>query len=145
MLGAARSWNNRILNGNPSNNYPWEALIFNRLGHTGDFCPITYNLFGENPDEVQFDLCSGSLITNKHVLTSADCLLLNRNEIEAGQGKKKPKFSIAECIFVMVGESNKRTALKDKKLVKVTNRIVHPHAFTDVSEYNYNIGKTGNN
>ena len=104
-------------------------------------CPATYSLFQDDPNE-NFELCSGSLITNKHVLTSADCVLQNRNEIEAGHGKKKPVYTNPGCIFVIVGETNKGTALTDQKVVKTTNRYVHDHAFSDVSDFNYNIGKT---
>ena len=126
--------------------YPWKALIFNRLISEWADCNTVNNVFlsvfkTQAPDGVQYEMCSGSVITNKHVLTSADCLLKNRKDME-GPEKKNAEFTDASCLFVIVGFSNKMAAMmNDDNFLKVRDRHVHPHAFTDVTEYNYNIGE----
>ena len=81
------------------NKYPWEVLLFMRLGKEGSCqetqygckydlaCPIfsneddTWNVWDQRKDELENKIetkqCSGSLITNRHILTSAECVSSN--------------------------------------------------------------------
>ena len=140
---------NRLLHGTSVgdvNKYPWETLVLNKLKEPCDRSP---NIFRESiPDGVNYDICSGSLITNKHILTSAECLLRNKKEIfeedtnkrKENDDRKTPEYSNAECIFVLIGMKSKVNALSDDYPISVKHHHVHPHAFSHVNEYNYNIG-----
>ena len=67
-------FSNRIRNGDNVENhkYPWQVLVINKLVDSS-------GMFHEDPDGSNFDICSGSIISNKHILTSAECLLKNKN------------------------------------------------------------------
>merc|ERR1719291_716275 len=86
-------------------------------------------------------MCSGSLITSKHILTSAECLLKNKDEIEnQKQNKKvKPEYNKKECFYVIHGFMDKSSANTDRYLLPIKNHFVHGHAFTDVKEFNNNL------
>ena len=117
--------------------------MFNVLEETCD--TITKQLFKDtNPDTygVNYDMCSGSLITNKHVLTSAECLLKNKETLLDSLKKKKVKavYSEADCMFVFLGNKmNFKSNNGEMRIVK--DHHIHPQAFTDISQYNYNSGK----
>ena len=140
---------NRLLHGTSVgdvNKYPWETLVLNKLK---DPCDRSPNIFRESiPDGVNYDICSGSLITNKHILTSAECLLRNKKEIfeedtnkrKENDDRKTPEYSNAECIFVLIGMKSKDNVLSADYPISVKHHHVHPHAFSHVNEYNYNIG-----
>ena len=116
--------------------------MFNILEESCD--TITNQLFKDtNPDTygVNYDMCSGSLITNKHVLTSAECLLKNKETLLDSLKKKKVKaaYSEANCMFVFLGKSiNFKSNNGEMRIVK--DYHIHPQAFTDISQYNYNLG-----
>ena len=128
--------------------YPWEALVINRLKGT---CrsdrlqdlkfidPGVLNLLGI------YYICSGSLITNKHILTSAECLLNNREEMEEeGQNdynrKMIPHYNKPECLFVSLGYMDKNKALDNSGIKTVKKRHIHDQAYSAIKEYNYNLG-----
>ena len=141
---------NRILHGTDvtdSSQYPWEAIVFNRLKHYGDRCSATHEsefFRNKDPDGVEYDLCSGSLITNKHILTSANCILKNRAEMEQSQhsGKKlTAEYTRAWCLFAILGNTDRVEAVNNGQILAVKDRFIHPQAFTDVKgEFNYNLG-----
>ena len=121
--------------------YPWEALVFNRLKVP---CDTTTNLYKDNhPDGVNYDICSGSLISNKHILTSAECLLTNKEILLSSYHNEKirAEYSDATCIFVFLGFADKNDAINNGELRRIKERYVHSQAFTDISEFNYNLGK----
>ena len=78
-------------------------------------------------------MCSGSLITNKHVLTAAECMLKH--------GNKEIGYSEAKCISIFLGRNNKQSALTNGEMQSVKDYHVHDQAFTDLTQYNYNLGK----
>ena len=89
--------------------------------------------------------CSGSLITNKHILTSAECLLNNREEMEEeGQNdynrKMIPHYNKPECLFVSLGYMDKNKALDNSGIKTVKKRHIHDQAYSAIKEYNYNLG-----
>ena len=117
--------------------------MLNRL--KGPCDTTTKQLFKDNnPDGVNYDMCSGSLITNKHVLTSAECLLTNKEVLLGSLKEKKVKavYSEAKCMFVFLGEkiNFKLNECEEMRIVK--DHHIHPQAFTDISQYNYNLGKS---
>ena len=106
--------------------------------------PCSHVCFRDNAPGVDYDLCSGSLITNHHVLTSAECLLTltNREMIldSLSEDKIRPEYSKAECIYVTMENLDKEQML-EKYYYSVEHLHIHDQAFTDINDYNYNIGK----
>ena len=100
--------------------------------------------FRDNDPGLEYDLCSGSLITNHHVLTSAECLLTltNREMLldSLSEDKIRPEYSKAECIYVTMENLDKEQML-EKFYYSVEHLHIHDQAFTDINDYNYNIGK----
>ena len=109
-----------------------------------------------NPDPI-YEICGGSLITNKHILTSAECLLKNRKEMEEWKDNNDiinniinnkdnsrmiPHYSKPECLFVFLGHMDKNKAIlqssEDIRTVKKSH--IHDQAFSAINEYNYNLG-----
>ena len=117
--------NNRILNGKDvqNNKYPWQALVFNKLTNNPHLGSL-----GRNPDGTNFDLCSGSLISNKHILTSAECVLKNKND-------NQKIFNEAVNIIVKLANTRRSEGI----FMEIKHVKPHEKAFTN--GYNYNIGK----
>ena len=117
----------RILNGYdvPNNKYPWQVLVFNKI-RTNPSSPLSG--LGANPDGTNFDLCSGSLISNKHILTSAECVLKNKND-------NQKIFNEAENIIVKLANTRRSEGI----FMEIKHVKPHEKAFTN--GYNYNIGK----
>ena len=146
---------NRILNGQnvKDSMYPWEALVINRIPGTCRSDRLEDVKWKEPGGEADllgvYNLCSGSLITSKHILTSAECLLKNRKEMEDEWMKDNfidrrmiPQYSKPECLFVTLGYMDKNKAVDNSKDIKtVKKRHIHDQALSAISEYNYNIGK----
>ena len=141
---------NRILHGiDVSNNkYPWTTLVFNRLRRPcttsyADIADDTQLFRDQGPDGVAYDICSGSLISNKHILTSALCVLVNKRAMDSqsATSKKPPEYSKPECIFAIMGYTNKDHALNNGEISRIRDRYPHPQAFSDIREYNYNLGR----
>ena len=116
--------NNRIHNGNSvtnDNRYPWQVLVFNKKDKDAD-------IYNNNPNNRDYDICSGSIISSSHILTSAECLLKNKNN--------KQDYSLFDYIEVKVGHPDRR----DGMYKKIKQFFFHELAFTE--GYNYNIGRT---
>ena len=123
----------------PSGKYPWEAIVFNAKH---DYCDNTAqsDLFKHaRPDGDSFDICSGSLITDRHIITSAACILQNRNDME--KIERNPfHFTKAPCLYASVGIIDWFDAVNKGKILEVQDRYLHEEVFTDMNNYNYNIG-----
>ena len=147
-----KSKSNRILYGSrvTETKYPWEILIFSWFKESLQYCDgvlnadmqqtLTFWDPGSPVDDPFYDICSGSLITNKHILTSAECLLRNRKEIEdrSKEGTQKaPHYNKAECLFVYLGFTDRDMALNSGKYETVKSYHIHDQAFSDIYEYNY--------
>ena len=123
----------------PSGKYPWEAIVFNAKH---DYCDNTAqsNLFKHaRPDGDSFDICSGSLITDRHIITSAACILQNRHDMES-IARVRFDFTKAPCLFASVGIIDWFDAVSKGKILEVQDRYLHEEVFTDMNNYNYNIG-----
>ena len=129
--------------------YPWEALVINRIPGTCRSDRLEDVKWKEPGGEADllgvYHLCSGSLITNKHILTSAECLLNNREEMEEeGQNdynrKMIPHYNKPECLFVSLGYMDKNKALDNSGIKTVKKRHIHDQAYSAIKEYNYNLG-----
>ena len=126
----------------PSGMYPWEAIIFNTKHK---YCKITK---GQNPDGVFFDICSGSLITDKHIITSASCILQNREEFEKynpnsnkpNNPKHIPQYTKPECIYTSLGLGDWKEAVDNCNILKIEDTLVHGDALTNINHHNYNLG-----
>ena len=81
------------------------------------------------PDGITKDICSGSIITNKHILTSAECLLKNKANDEEG-------YNDPDNIRVQLEDANRKHATT--KNIAPNGIIPHPQAFSH--GYSYNIG-----
>ena len=81
------------------------------------------------PDGIIKDICSGSIITNKHILTSAECLLKNKANDEEG-------YNDPDNIRVQLEDANRKHATT--KNIAPNGIIPHPQAFSH--GYRYNIG-----
>ena len=166
--------------------YPWEVNIYSRVDtlawkkqidcscYQPPLCPDasekwtfdmqqkdqhTQNIVNtrEPTKRAKYNVCSGSLITSKHVLTSAECVARNRNhpyprrwystwdkirdqdENKQDNSKLDVKYNEPECIFVLHGYPNQTAAIRVKaELLRVKRIHHHPKAFTE--GYNYNLG-----
>ena len=154
-----------------NNKYPWEVNIYNRIDMEGRKrlipCPSpdTIQTFGDLLIDqngggqwggVTYDICSGSLISSRHVLTSAECVAQNRRQkytpehytlvidsiddqdhSRQDNSKIDARYSEADCIFILMGYTNQENA-RMSKLFKVETVTPHPQAFS--MGYNYNLG-----
>ena len=126
----------------PSGKYPWEAIIFNTKHK---YCKITK---GKNPDGVFFDICSGSLITDKHIITSASCILQNRDDVEGynpnsnkpDNPKHIPQFTKPECLYTSLGLGDWIEAVDKGNILDIEETLVHGDALTNINHVNYNFG-----
>ena len=126
----------------PSGKYPWEAIIFNTKHQ---YCKI---MNGKNPDGVFFDICSGSLITDKHIITSASCILQNRDDVEGynpnsnkpDNPKHIPQYTKPECLYTSLGLGDWKEAVDKCNILKIEDTVVHADALTNINHHNYNLG-----
>ena len=81
------------------------------------------------PDGITKDICSGSIITNKHILTSAECLLKN-------EANDKEGYNDHTNINVQLGDANRGKSTFEA--IAPNGIIPHPEAFSH--GYIYNIG-----
>ena len=156
-----------------SNKYPWEVNVYNRIDKQGRKrltpCPSpdTIQTFGDLLSDqnsggqwggVSYDICSGSLISSRHVLTSAECVAQNRRQkyrlqhytivkdtideqdhSRQDNSKIDAYYSKPNCIFILMGYTSKDYA-SSKKLFKIKTVTPHPQAFS--KGYNYNLGNS---
>ena len=123
----------------PSGKYPWEAIVFNAKH---DYCDNTAqsDLFKHaRPNGESFDICSGSLITDRHIITSAACILQNRHHMESIE-RHTFTFTKAPCLYASVGIIDWFDAVNKGKILEVQDRYLHEEAFTHMYNFNYNIG-----
>ena len=123
----------------PSGKYPWEAIVFNAKH---DYCDNTAqsDLFKHaRPNGDSFDICSGSLITDRHIITSAACILQNRHDMESIE-RHTFHFTKAPCLYASVGIIDWFDAVNKGKILEVQDRYLHEEAFTHMYNFNYNIG-----
>ena len=155
--------------------YPWEALLFMRLGHKtsaqstntgmvfGTFnCPVfsndrdSWGLLDQQNDEtkgnkVMTKRCSGSLVTNRHILTSADCVAINSDYLRT-QYTNKANTNIRPTVrwinacnvfafleYFWMEKAFAETHIKLKRFKSITP---HGKAFTE--GYKYNLGNIDN-
>ena len=115
---------NRILNGEDvaDNKYPWQALVFNRLEGSRGPGDSWYRDIA--PDGQKYDICSGALVTNQHVLTDGPCVeTTNKDNNEA------------DNVFVKLGDTNKGYG-NGGTFSGVSEIIVHRNVFSrDASPY----------
>ena len=157
------------------NKYPWEVLIYNRIDNEGRLnhakpCPgpnqirtLADLLMDQNGvpqywGGVTYDTCTGSLISSRHVLTSAECVAQNRRQkyrlqhytivkdtideqdhSRQDNSKIDAYYSKPNCIFILMGYTSKDYA-SSKKLFKIKTVTPHPQAFS--KGYNYNLGNS---
>ena len=115
------------------NKYPWMALIMNRLDMSVYPSPANKAWYEQNPPGAggKYDMCGGALLTNKHVITTADCAITvpysNVYEIQE-----------AEKMLVKLGYVDKWHG----EWLKVKELFPHPDAFKDAETgKNNNLGK----
>ena len=78
--------------------------------------------------------CSGSIISSKHILTSAECLLKDKNNIN--KEVTTQDYIQPDKIYIQMGDSERRP-IDSKKIISK----VHTNGQGFVDGYNFNIGK----
>ena len=135
---------------------PWEVLIYNQLKAPCNYNTQIYKDNNPDPDGGNYFICSGSLITNQHILTTAKCLMKNklfddnnkriiqRHSIDGKDHvyqRKIPEYSDEECLNVVIGHTDRIAALDHPAMFKrIQRKFVHPQAFSHADEYDYNLG-----
>ena len=147
---------NRLIHGATMDKYPWEVLIYNQLKAPCNYNTQIYKDNNPDPDGGNYFICSGTLITNQHILTTAKCLMKNklfddnnkriiqRHSIDGKDHvyqRKIPEYSDEECLNVVIGHTDRIAALDHHAIFKrVQRKWIHPQAFSHADEYNYNLG-----
>ena len=115
------------------NKYPWMALIMNRLDMSVYPSPANKAWYEQHPPGAggKYDMCGGALLTNKHVITTADCAIKvpYSNVFEMQEARK---------MLVKLGYVDKWHG----DWLKVKELFPHPDAFKDEETgKNNNLGK----
>ena len=154
---------NRLIHGAESSLFlfkeslnPWEVIIYNQLKAPCNYNKQIYKDNNPDPDGGNYFICSGTLITNQHILTTAKCLMKNklfddnnkriiqRHSIDGKDHvyqRKIPEYSDEKCLNVVIGHTDRIAALDHPAMFKrVQRKFVHPQAFSHADEYNYNLG-----
>ena len=58
------------------------------------------------------------------------------------KGKRvTPAYSNAWCLFAILGYNDRIEAVKKGPIQEIKERYIHPHAFTNIHQHDYNLGK----
>ena len=153
--------------------YPWAVLIFNRLSITclelDEVMTMNRQNFEEHAEEIPYDFCSGTLITNKHILTTAECVAENRerdaftdhtssiahqyHQMQStphGSAFPATKIDVVynrPCnIYALMGYTDiNKAKVKDEELAKIKKITSysdqHHEHYSFSNGYNYNLGR----
>ena len=153
--------------------YPWAVLLFNRLQLSclplGKAMTMKLQYFEENENFIEFDICGGTLITKKHILTTAECVAKNRykssvkgtpsivSQYNAMQNtphgsafpatKIEVEYSKPCNIFALMGYTNRNKAKEnDEELAQMQKITTYTdeHNYSFSKGYNYNLGSIVN-
>ena len=151
--------------------YPWAVLLFNRLQLSclplGKAMTMKLQYFEENENFIEFDICGGTLITKKHIITSAECVAENRErnaftekhissiawqyhkmkDTPHGSAFPASKIDVVynrPCnIYALMGYTDRNKAKeKDEELAEITKITTYTdeHNYAFSKGYNYNLG-----
>ena len=154
--------------------YPWAVLIFNRLSLTclglDEVMTMNKQYYEEHVEKkIPYDFCGGTLITKKHIITTAECVAENRERDaftdhtssiahQYHQMQKTPHGSVFPAakidvvynrpcnIFALMGYTDiNKAKVKDEKLAEIkkitTYSDEHHEHYSFSKGYNYNLGR----
>ena len=111
-----------------NNKYPWVVHVFNRLTkfdpNLVDWKKAALAMRKIHPlNALYYKRCTGTLITGSHVLTSADCVLLDEESV----GRPAQVYNDPENIFAIMGVT--KLQYEEDTVFDVKNRRPHDLAF----------------
>ena len=110
----------------------FEVLVEYLLSFDDTWILLQY-LHPDAKQGIKFDICGGTLVSSRHVLTTLDCVMKDKNDLT------NIPIQSYDNVFVKLGDSGRGWG-DGGVFLPVTHVRGHPKAFLD-QEYYYNLGE----